>query len=206
MTYSYEEQRECLGDIHKLLVKCNFLSKMHLSFGTLLGAVRQGKLNTCLNDWDDIDFSVNVENYEELKNTIIPELYKIGFSIFLVWVNSDNKVAQITLHRGSDRLDINILFPVIVNDEKYYVHQIWWGHIQLTKGLKAEYFEDIKEIPIEDLSFYGPSNSEKYLEDMYGDSWKTPCTSEDEYSYWHDSPGLPWWDKRRFINTIKEIP
>jgi len=56
--YNYEKQKNTLRDIHRVLKESNFLDKFHISLGTLLGAVRQGKLNTSLNDWDDLDFSV----------------------------------------------------------------------------------------------------------------------------------------------------
>ena len=73
--YDYDEQKQCLKDIHLVLEKCNFLDKMHISLGTLLGAVRQGKLNTSLNNWDDLDFSVNEEHWEELITSVKTELF-----------------------------------------------------------------------------------------------------------------------------------
>lgn len=204
--YDYSEQKNTLSIIHKVLVENNFLDKMHLAFGTLLGAIRQGKLNTSLNNWDDLDFSVNEEDFEKFKNIIIPALLKQGFYIKYVWITSFNKIGEVTLYRGEERLDINQLFPHFVDNKKYYLHCHWYGNLQLTKGLKSEYFENIKQIKLEECIFYGPSNSEEYLVDCYGENWKIPCKSEDEYKYWEDYPGVPWWNKTPFIKMIDYLP
>lgn len=208
MSYNHEEQRDCLGEIHNILDKHEFLKKMHISLGTLLGAVRQGKLNTSLanNNWDDLDFSVTEEHFEEFKEVIIPELLKIGFHIKYVWMTSYGKVGEVTLYRGNDRLDVNQLFPVKKGEDRYYVHHHWYGTTQLNKGLKADYYEVIKPIILEGLSFYGPRECEDYLKDMYGESWRTPCTSQGDYRYWEDTPGIPWWSREHYYNILKELP
>lgn len=204
--YSYDEQKNTLSIIHKILEENDFLDKMHLAFGTFLGAVRQGKLNTSINNWDDIDFCVNEENFASFKDTVIPSLQKQGFEIKYVWMTSFNKIGEITFYRGSERLDINQVFPCFLKKEKYYLHCHWYGNIQLSKGLRSEYHEKIEKIILEDLVFYGPSNKEQYLFDCYGKNWKIPCTSEDEYKYWEDSPGVPWWNRTNFIKMLNEIP
>ena len=207
MTYNHTQQLECLKDIHIILEKCNFLSKMHISCGTLLGAIRQGKLNTVLNDWDDLDFSVNAEHYKDFTSLIVPKLIENGFSIQYVWMTQPGEIGQITLSRDSDRLDVSQVFPhtKLSNGKRYYIQYLWHGYTELTKGLAAEYYEDLKEIKLEGLSFYGPRNSDKYLEDMYGPTWNIPHTSEDEYKYWEDSPGLPWWNREQHLNMLKEL-
>ena len=206
MTYNHEDQKACLIDIHSILSKHNFLEKMHISLGTLLGAVRQGKLNTSLNNWDDLDFSVTEQNFAKFKELIIPELLSIGFHITDVWMTSYGKVGEVTLYRGSDRLDVNQLFSTEKDGEKYYIHHHWYGATQLNKGLKAHYYDIIKLIDLEGLSFYGPAKCEEYLEDMYGETWRVPCKSEDEYKYWEDSPGVPWWSREHYSNVLKEMP
>jgi hypothetical protein len=204
--YKYDEQKQTLSLIYSILQKNDFLDKMHLSLGTLLGAVRQGKLNTSLNNWDDLDFSVNQENFGLFKKKIMPELEKNGFALKYVWMTSFNQIGEITFYRGNDRLDVNQLFPSFLNDEKYYIHCHWYGDTQLTKGLKASYYEEIKKINLEGLEFYGPKLSEEYLVDCYGENWKIPCKSENEYKYWEDSPGIPWWDKRKFLKMLNTMP
>lgn len=202
--YNYEEQKNTLRDIHGILKESNFLDKLHISLGTLLGAVRQGKLNTFLNDWDDLDFSVNSENFNEFIENVLPLLKKEGFDIKYVWMTSYNEIGEITLYRGPDRLDVNQIFSP--DDEGYRVHHHWYGHTQLTKGLKKKYYEDVKPISLEGLDFFGPKDAEEYLVDMYGDTWKVPCKSEDEYKYWEDSPGVPWWSKETHLNILSELP
>lgn len=202
--YSYEEQKNTLIDIHRVLKESNFLDKLHISLGTLLGAVRQGKLNTSLNDWDDLDFSVNSENFSEFIECVLPILKKEGFDIKYVWMTSYNKIGEITLYRGSDRLDVNQIFPS--DEDGYRVHHHWYGNTQLTKGLNKKYYENVKPITLEGLDFFGPEDAEEYLVDMYGDTWKVPCKSEDEYKYWEDSPGVPWWSKETHLNILSELP
>jgi len=202
--YSYEEQKNTLIDIHRVLKESNFLDKLHISLGTLLGAVRQGKLNTSLNDWDDLDFSVNSENFSEFIECVLPILKKEGFDIKYVWMTSYNKIGEITLYRGSDRLDVNQIFTS--DEDGYRVHHHWYGHTQLTKGLNKKYYENVKPITLEGLDFFGPEDAEEYLVDMYGDTWKVPCKSEDEYKYWEDSPGVPWWSKETHLNILSELP
>jgi len=204
--YDYNEQKNTLSIIHKVLIQNDFLDKMHLAFGTLLGAVRQGKLNTSLNNWDDLDFSVNEQDFDKFKKVIIPALLDEGFHIKYVWITSFNKIGEVTLYRGEERLDINQLFPHFVNNEKYYLHCHWYGNLQLTKGLKAEYFENVNKINLEDYCFYGPLDSEQYLIDCYGENWKVPCKSEDEYKYWEDHPGIPWWNKTPFLKMLDYLP
>lgn len=205
MSYTYSEQKESLNIIHKVLKENNFLTKMNLAFGTLLGAVRQGKLNTSLNNWDDLDFCVKQEDFDFFVKTIIPSLEKKGFEIKYVWHSSFNKIAEVTMYRGNDRLDVNQVFPFHKNGEEYYIHCHWYGNVQLLKGLKACYYNNLKQITLENLSFYGPEDDVEHLVDCYGDTWKTPCTSEDEYKYWLDYPGLPWWDRTNFIKVTNSL-
>lgn len=205
MSYSYEEQKETLRLIHKILKDNNFLKKMNLAFGTLLGAVRQGKLNTSINDWDDLDFCVTKENFEELKDKIIPLLLENGFEIKYVWYTSFDKIGEITLYRGKDRLDINQVFPYNKNGQDFYIHCHWYGNLQLSKGLRASYYTDIKKIMLEDLEFYGPAETEEHMIDCYGDSWKVPCKTDDEYKYWLDEPGVPWWDRTPYLKMTDKL-
>tara|TARA_Y100000310_G_C20316377_1_gene638633 strand:- start:75 stop:698 length:624 start_codon:yes stop_codon:yes gene_type:complete len=205
--YDYEEQKATLKEIHELLSSNGFLDKMHLSIGTLLGAIRQKKLNTfsSFNNWDDLDFSVNQQNFKEFKDIVVPELMKIGFHIQFVWMTSFGEVGEVTFYRGKDRLDVNQVFPHENEDGKYYLHCHWVGNTQLTKGLSAEYYEDIRPIELEGLEFYGPKNTDQYLIDCYGPDWRIPTKSMDEYKYWEDSPGLPWWDRTTYRRTLTEI-
>ena len=207
MNYNYDDQKETLKTIHKVLKDTNFLDKMHISIGTLLGAVRQKKLNTSasFNNWDDIDFSVNEQHYDEFKDTIVPELIKEGFHIEHAWMTSFGKIGEVTLYKGTNRLDVNILFKHSIENENYYLHCHWYGDIQLLKGLSADYYENLKIIELDGLDFYGPKNAEKYLEDCYGEDWRTPTKSKDEYKYWEDSPGIPWWNKTKFCKMLKGL-
>jgi len=203
--YDYQEQKQALSDIHKMLVKNNFLTKLNPAFGTLLGAVRSGKLNTSQNNWDDLDFSIKQENFKQFKDVIVPEFLNLGFHIEYVWMTSYNEIGELTFYRKDDRVDINQVFPATKDDQKYYVHHHWYGEIQLTKGLRADYYDNLKEINLEGLTFYGPADDINHMIDCYGESWKIPCTHEDEYKYWEDSPGVPWWRRDYYKKVLKQI-
>ena len=204
--YNYNNQKKALSIIHDVLEKNDFLDKMHLAFGTMLGAVRQGKLNTSINNWDDIDFCVNEQDFESFKNIIIPCLQQQGFKIKYVWMTSFGKIGEVTFYRGSERLDVNQVFPRFLKKQKFYLHCHWYGNTQLTKGLNSKYYEKIEKIKLEDFVFFGPSNKEQYLIDCYGETWKIPCKSEDEYKYWEDKPGVPWWNRTQFIKMLNSLP
>lgn len=203
--YTYEEQKKTLKIIHSILLKNDFLSKMPIFFGTLLGAVRQGKLNTSINNWDDLDFCVNKENFDEFLQKIYPELKQVGFEVKYVWYTSFGQIGELTLYRGEERLDINQLFPVEMKSEKYYLHCHWYGGTQLTKGLNSKYHTKLAKIKLEGLEFYGPENYQNCLIDLYGENWKIPCKSEDEYKYWEDSPGIPWWNRTQFLKVENKL-
>ena len=71
--------------------------------------------------------------------------------------------------------------------------------------MEKDYFTNISPYIIEDLEFYGPTNAEKYLCDLYGVNWKIPCKSENEYKFWEDSPGIPWTFKKIGEKILKGI-
>lgn len=194
--FNYEEQKQDLKELYAILCENNFLDKFHLGFGTLLGAVRQEKLNTSFNDWDDFDFGVKQEDWPEFKLKIIPRLLKAEWEILYVYHTINSKINQITFSKKDNRMDVYQYFPVNKNEKEYFVHIIYAGNWELLKGLDASYYNDVETINLEGLDFYAPKDNIRYLIDMYGENWKTPCISEDEYKYWEDSPGIPWWSRK----------
>lgn len=197
--YNYDEQKGDLAEIHFMLSENKCLDKVLLFFGTLLGAIRQGKLNTSINDWDDIDFAFCEKDFEVMKKIVFPNLIKMGFHIENTHWTPENQFAHTTFIKKQNRIDFVQLFPI----QNYHVHWLQAGNILLKKGMASDYADNIKKIPLEGLEFYGPKNSENYLIDMYGKAWKIPCTSEFEYDYTSDFPGVPWWSRISYIKTSK---
>lgn len=192
-TYNHEEQKNTLFKLENILKENNFKEKCHMGFGLFLGAIRQKKLNTFLNNWDDLDFNIKEENWEEFVNVILPILKQNNFKVLHRFQTIFNAIGEITITHGNDRIDFHQNF--LVNDR--YFHYAWYGGVELGKALNKEYFLNIQEYEIENVTLYGPIQFEQYLCDLYGDSWRIPCTSEDEYKFWHDEPGIPWTTKKR---------
>ena len=193
--YNHSEQVQHLRELHTLLINTGCIEKLQLSFGTFLGANRQGALNTkYTSTWDDLDFAFMDKDKEIIIDTLFPEIEKLGWRSDMVWWNPDDELSQITFIKGSDRLDINQVFNYPTH-QHMYVHWIQAGPQLLKKGLRSEYYLNIKDYNVDGVDFYGPEEGNKYCVDMYGDNWRVPCTSETEYDYTSDSPGLPWWDR-----------
>ena len=196
MSYIYEEQKQ----IHKILINNNFLSKCTIGFGTFLGAYRQKKLNTSLNNWDDLDFEILNENFEEFKLNILNKLLEKDFYLIHAHLIKTGEIGSLTLGKGKDRIDFQIIFKH-KNDKCY--HFLWHGGIEMTKGFSKSYYENIKKYELEGLMFYGPQQANLYLEDMYGKDWKTPCKTESDYKFWQDFPGIPWDYRYQNYKLIK---
>jgi hypothetical protein len=201
---AYENQKEALHLIHKVLEENDFLDKLVLGLGTFLGAVR-GQLNTKHNNWDDLDFTVNQKHFNEFKDVIIPKLLEVGFKIDAAWHTSFGKIGQLTLYLNhphlSDRMDIHQIFDL----DEYSAYCVWYNGTQLVKKINSKYYNNIESILLEGLQFYGPADKEEYLVDEYGEGWRVPCTSADEYRYWEDHPGIPWWKRIQYGNRNLDL-
>ena len=199
MSYSYENQKITLSIISDVLEKYHFKEKCPMGFGLFLGCVRQGKLNTSINDWDDLDFNVLNSDWGELTTVIIPELIEHGFECLHSHVNTAGHISEVTLRYGKDRVDFHKNYKL----SSGYLHYSWYGGYELGKVMKSKYFLDIKKYKIEGYYFYGPTDSAGYLIDLYGKNWTIPCKSEDEYKFWENSPGIPWNFRKRGEKIIK---
>jgi phosphorylcholine metabolism protein LicD len=200
VSYLYEEQKQALLEIHEVLSDNNFLQKCQIGFGTFLGAYRQKKLNTSLNNWDDLDFEILSENFEEFKTNILSKLLDRGFYLIHAHLVKTGEIGSLTIGRKKDRIDFQVIFEN-KNDTCY--HFLWHGGIEMTKGFSKSYYRDIKKYELEGLLFYGPNQAKLYLKDMYGENWRVPCKSEDEYKFWEDSPGIPWKFKYKHYKLVR---
>tara|TARA_B100000963_G_scaffold361655_1_gene398473 strand:+ start:2767 stop:3405 length:639 start_codon:yes stop_codon:yes gene_type:complete len=201
MSYSYQEQKKVLQEIHQTLVENNFLEKCQIGFGTFLGAYRQKKLNTSLNDWDDLDFEILNDNFDEFKINVLSKLISKGFYLIHAHLVKTGEIGALTVGKGKDRIDFQIIFQ---NKSDKCYHFLWHGGVEMAKGFSKSYYEDIEKYELEGLLFCGPKEAELYLKDMYGENWRVPCKSENEYKFWEDSPGIPWKFKYRHYRLIKD--
>lgn len=201
MSYSYEEQKTTLKEIHEILKQNNFLDKCTIGFGTFLGAYRQKKLNTSINNWDDLDFEILYKNFEEFKRNILNKFIDNGFYLIHAHMAKPGPIGSLTIGKGKDRIDFQIIFEN--NGDKCY-HFLWYAGMEMAKGFSRDYYYNIEQYELENLMFYGPKQAERYLIDMYGENWRIPCKSEDEYKFWEDSPGIPWDFKYGYYRLTKD--
>ena len=111
------------------------------------------------------------------------------------------EIGALTVGKGKDRIDFQIIFQ---NKSDKCYHFLWHGGVEMAKGFSKSYYEDIEKYELEGLLFCGPKEAELYLKDMYGENWRVPCKSENEYKFWEDSPGIPWKFKYRHYRLIKD--
>jgi len=208
--YLYENQQKIIQEAHQILEENSFLDKCTIGFGTFLGAYRQKKLNTSLNDWDDIDFEILAKNFIDFKRNVLNKFIKKGYFLIHAHLVKTGDIGSLTIGKGNDRIDFQIIFE---NKNNKCYHFLWhggpWpgvpyrGGVEMTKGFSKKYYYDIRQYELEGLLFFGPKDAESYLIDMYGEEWLTPCTSENEYKFWEDSPGIPWSSRYPHYRLIK---
>tara|TARA_R100001463_G_scaffold118662_1_gene174454 strand:+ start:51 stop:695 length:645 start_codon:yes stop_codon:yes gene_type:complete len=197
----YENQKTVLNEIHEILKRNSFLDKCTIGFGTFLGAYRQKKLNTSINNWDDIDFDILYKNFATFKNIILIELIKNDFILVHAHlIKKNNVIGSLTLQKENTRIDFQIIFE---SKNKKCYHFLWHGGIEMAKAFPQKYYYNLKEYDLENNLFFGPLDAESYIVDMYGEDWRTPCTSESEYKFWEDSPGKPWDLKYRHYKLVR---
>lgn len=199
MSFSYENQKKTLSLISEILDRLKFKPKCQMGFGLFLGCIRQGSLNTSINNWDDLDFNVLACDWGELVESVIPELLDNGFVCIHSFINTYGDISEITLSYGEDRIDFHKNYEL----SNGILHYAWHGGIELGKIMKSEYFLETRQYSIDGFIFFGPAKSIEYLIDLYGDGWKTPCKSEGEYRFWEDSPGIPWTFRKKGERILK---
>lgn len=169
---SEEEGKETLLLAKKLLAKKGL--KLYLTFGTLLGAVRE---HTFIKGDTDVDTYVTDE---DTLYSLIPYLY-------------DNNLKLCRMRKGviytfrankHSYIDIYILRPL--------KHSIWSLYcLSLANNITPKkYFVDEQEVVLFDEKFYCPLNPERLLEFWYGRDWRIPQSKKGQYEVfsayiWH---------------------
>lgn len=132
--------------------------KYWLCFGTLLGAIRD---NDFIEHDVDTDIGIELSQLNKLEVSL-SDFDRYGFEI--IRVTSD--LSMISLLRENEYIDI-YLFRKVNNDE----NMSWRcnGYV-----VKDDYFSELENIHFLGEQFCAPMNYIKYLEEVYGEDWKTP--------------------------------
>lgn len=156
--------------------------KHFFDMGTLLGIIRDGRL---LKHDLDIDVGVFVEN-EEQKQAIRDMLVSRGNDILYSYtVDGIGVVEESYVHSGI-KFDINyytreagvdVCYLLYFDKERAYSSKDEMSVVRL----ECSTIEEIVQIDFNGVPINIPSNSEKYLEQRYGSTWRIPDTG---YVYW----------------------
>lgn len=209
-----------MNDIVKNMKQVNTIFKKHsvrlwLSWGTLLGAVREQKLID-----DDIDLATidlnhpsNWVLYYKVKDELKKEGYEIEEQQVGVNVKKDGFRAGIGFYKvGQIPQKPNVIYqeniPVMFhnkffakkfyygiiknspNDLKYFFFRLLGGYY-ITTVIPSDIICPLREINFYNQKFAVPYDCDKYLEYLYGKDWKIP------------NPDFPHFVSKKNINYFK---
>lgn len=137
-----------------------------IAYGSLLGAVREGRL---LEHDDDFDMFVTLEagtfeEFEEAKSRLYRLLEGRG------WVVSPvRKYQNAHLKRGGSGVALD-LFAVWLEGESAWTHMenMNW------RELPRFWFEQTEEIEVDGIRALAPTHAEEFLRERYGTGWNKP--------------------------------
>lgn len=137
----------------------NNITKWFVSYGTLLGLVRE---NSCIDNDDDIDIIIDKNYYDILKkilienNFVLEYGYGIGKSKYILKTKPTSKYTSIDIYMGTfsdnnvfdqwNKLNIKNCF--LDNQNKTFIEKNWNGQ-----------------------QIYYPNNYERILVNRYGNDW-----------------------------------
>lgn len=163
---THEDAREVLFLMQDVLSECNI--KMHLSYGTLLGAVRDKDFIK-----GDLDVDIMIDDEESLFNSL-PYMHSKGLT--LVRAKTGNTYS----FRINERcyIDVYIKRPLRCS--------IWSLYCCCLAGtvVPKKYFAEESTLEFLGRTFVCVKNPEKLLEFWYGETWNQPIGKfEKEYIY-----------------------
>lgn len=151
-----------------------------LAFGTALGAYRDGGF--CEGDHDDIDFGLDVANYDKRKD-IIGVFLVHGFEP-TVFEHEDGIAPEISFKKNGVKIDLFFFTP----KGKDYLVRIYKGDECHTYKQNKAWFSRLRKVEMYGETVRLPYAIKKYLENNYGD-WETPV-SRDNWD-WYNSNRSP---------------
>ncbi len=144
--------------------------KFSLSFGTLLGAIREHDFIT--HD-EDIDLVV-LEEDKELFLDVLYDLQKVGFSL----IRYDRRGTVYSIMRNGEYIDIYIFWRLQEGVRKCFENAVY----------PEKYFIELTEYNFLGAKFMVPRDYIECLEFTYGENWGTPV----QYANFE----MPWYKKK----------
>lgn len=152
-----------LGTINEVLKD----EKCYLSFGTLLGIVRENQLLP----WDDdIDLSIFPKDVDSILDKLISNIDKLSTDFnFKIYKRqySEGEIANISVYCFYEDEDLFHISLACLNEVEEGMYS---QEVNITP---KEFFEGYDELVFNGHTFKAPNNHLGYLEYTYGD-WKTP--------------------------------
>jgi hypothetical protein len=177
MTFKYWTPENKQGYIKAVKKACDYLSEYspHLGFGSLLGAVREGKLIDGDNDIDICYLSKHndIKRVQEEAVMLYRRLHKDGHLLKYWDVNYKvvplaNKITNVfgQAHITFDGYVIDLFTAWIAPDWHYHTAQ--WGKLTKSRFYRVapHYFEG--------EPFNIPFPPEEIIETLYGNNWRIP--------------------------------
>lgn len=165
----------------------------YISFGTLLGIVRENQLLS----WDDdIDISIFPKDVDIILRTLILNINNLStdfkFKIYKRKYN-ETKVSNISMHCFYEGADLfHISFACLNEDDNN--SDMYYQEVNITP---KKFFDGYDELHFNKHIFKAPKGYKKYLEYTYGD-WTIPKKNTSFYDN-----ALSYKESGRVQNTIK---
>lgn len=150
-----------------------------LFFGSLLGIIRDK--GPILGD-DDIDFYVNIKDYQIVKNLLLKQGFKIDYSVF---PNQTERFIQVEGILASFEIRADFYFYDSEKDEDY-IEERWnfagnINDINLVLRIPKPLIFPLKRVDYQDTTVSIPRHSTIICEILYGVDWRIPQKKHIDY-------------------------
>jgi SAM-dependent methyltransferase len=157
-------------------LKAEFNVDLMITYGTLLGCVREGGFIKQDDDFDTAYVSRHTEP-EAVRQEALDIIHFLIKNDYAVAMGSNPNLFKVR-RRGAKSGKIDIFYSWFAKGGEY---QISYGHHGQRSATRAD-FEAMETRYIEDQPFSVPKGSDNILRQFYGDTWRTPDQGFSHYA------------------------